>query len=448
MKNLGTVRRAGALVLSAALVTLGAAACGSGNNGSSGASGSASSGSSNSITVAVAYPAPPAAMLDQFTRQTGIKVNWVNIGWDDLQTKIAAAMTANTYFADVADVDWSKVGEYQKTGWFDPLGKYVNEASLKADMPQLNTFVSDNELMGVPFDSSFLVTTVNNKDFAKAGITTMPTTLAGFTSALQKVGKAEGIASPLDIQFATAEGLSTCWYQLTAAFGGQVLTAADAPAFTSPSSPGYQAMAWMVNAYKSGLVPKGNINTTDYEGFTTEEAKNRTAAALCDYSGSVASIYNVPSSSSVVNDTEYLPTPGATGVGLNVANPDGIGIPKTAKNVAGAVKFINWFTSTENQAIWAGLDGSKDVVSTFPLPARLSSFDLLAKAGNIAQAAQLEAILKAHAQAPFPNGAPPWYVQFSAAVQTNIHEAAAGQETVAQAVSAIAGQVSQLAATG
>jgi multiple sugar transport system substrate-binding protein len=432
-----------ALVLSAALATL-AAACGSGNNGSSGSA--ATSGSSDSITVAVAYPAPPAALLDQFTKQTGIKVNWVNIGWDDLQTKIAAAMTANTYFADVADVDWSKVGEYQKTGWFDPLNKYFNQAALAADMPQLNTFVSNNELMGVPFDSSFLVTTVNSKDFARAGITTMPTTLAGFTTALQKVGKANGIASPLDIQFATAEGLSTCWYQTTAAFGGQVLTAQDAPAFTAPSSPGYQALTWLVNAYKSGLVPKANINTTDYSGFTTEEAKNRTAAALCDYSGSVASIYNVPSSSSVVNDTEYIPTPGATGVGLNVANPDGIGIPKTARNVAAAVKFINWFTSTENQAIWAGLKGASDVVSTFPLPARLSSFALLAKAGDIAQAAQLEAILKAHAQAPFPNGAPPWYVQFSAAVQTNIHEAAAGQETVAQAVSAIAAQVSQLEA--
>ena len=215
MKNLGTVRRMAALVLSAALATL-AAACGSGNNGSSGSA--ATSGSSNSITVAVAYPAPPAALLDQFTKQTGIKVNWVNIGWDDLQTKIAAAMTANTYFADVADVDWSKVGEYQKTGWFDPLNKYFNQAALAADMPQLNTFVSNNELMGVPFDSSFLVTTVNSKDFAKAGITTMPTTLAGFTTALQKVGKADGIASPLDIQFATAEGLSTCWYQTTAAF--------------------------------------------------------------------------------------------------------------------------------------------------------------------------------------------------------------------------------------
>jgi multiple sugar transport system substrate-binding protein len=279
MRKIGIVsRRAGALVLSAGLVTLGAA-CGSSSSGSSGAS----SSSSNSITVAVAYPAPPKALLDQFTKQTGIKVNWVNIGWDDLQTKITAAMTANTYFADAADVDWSKVGEYQKTGWFLPLNKYFDVASLRADMPQLNTFVSDNELMGMPFDSSFLVTTVNTKDFAKAGITTMPATLAEFTADLHKVGQANGMASPLDIHLAAAEGLSTCWYQVTAAFGGQVLTAQDNPAFTSPSSPGYQAMTWMVNAYKSGLVAKGNINETDYQGFTTEMAKNRVAAELCDY---------------------------------------------------------------------------------------------------------------------------------------------------------------------
>jgi multiple sugar transport system substrate-binding protein len=256
------------------------------------------------------------------------------------------------------------------------------------------------------------------------------------------------MANPLDIQFATAEGLSTCWYQMTAAFGGQVLTAQDTPAFTSPSSPGYQAMTWMVNAYKSGLVPKGNINTTDYQGFTTEMAKNRVAAALCDYGGTIASIYNVPSSSSVVNQTEYIPTPGATGVGKNVANPDGIGIPKTAKNVTGAVKFIKWFTNTVNQGTWAGLQGPKNVVSTFPLPARLSSFNLLVNHGNSNGASQLDAILKANAQPPFPNGAPSWYVQFSAAVQTNIHQAAAGQETVAQAVQAIATEVNTLKSSG
>jgi multiple sugar transport system substrate-binding protein len=88
------------------------------------------------------------------------------------------------------------------------------------------------------------------------------------------------------------------------------------------------------------------------------------------------------------------------------------------------------------------------VVSTFPLPARLSSFNLLTTHGNPGEASQLEGIIKTHAQAPFPNGAPPWYVQFSAAVQTNIHQAATGQETVAQAVQAIASEVNTLKTSG
>jgi multiple sugar transport system substrate-binding protein len=403
-------------------------------------------GSSKSITVDMFYPSPPKAMLAQFTKQTGIKVNWVVIGWDDLQTKIAAAASSNTYYADATDVDWSRVGEYAKTGWFYPMNKWFSPASLQSDVPQLDTFMVNGKLIGMPFDASFMVTTANTKDFKKAGVTTFPDTVTGLTAALKKLQR-RGMATPMDIHFAAAEGLSTCFYQMTAAFGGQVLNAADTPQFTSPSSPGYKAITWMVNAYRSGLVPKGNISEADYTGFTTEMAKNRVAMELCDYSGSVGSIYQVPSSSNVVNQVSYEPTPGATGAGANVANPDGIGIPKTAKNPAGAAKFIKWFTETKNQAIWAGLDGSSGVITGFPLPMRLSSLALLASSGKYAQAAELETLLREHAKAPFPQGAPPWYAQFSNSVYTNIHEAATGQESVKQAVKSIANQVAQLKAS-
>jgi multiple sugar transport system substrate-binding protein len=408
--------------------------------------GQGSTGAGTSITVDMFYPSPPQSMLAQFTKQTGIKVQWVEIGWDDLQTKISAAATSNTYYADATDVDWSRVGEYAKTGWFLPLNKYFSPPALKSDVPQIGTFEVNGNLIGMPFDASFMVTTLNTKDFKAAGAP-IPDTVTGLSSSLKKL-QAHGMPTPLDIHFAAAEGLSTCWYQMTAAFGGQVLNAQGVPQFTSPSSPGYQAMAWMVNAYRDGLVPKGNISEADYTGFTTEMAKNRVAAELCDYSGSVGSIYNVPSSSTVVNQTQYVPTPGLSGAGANVANPDGIGIPKTAKNPVAAAKFISWFTQAKNQAIWSGLDGPSDVITGFPLPMRLSSLSLLAKSGKYAQAAELETLLREHAQAPFPQGAPPWYAQFSNAIYTNIHEAAAGQESVQQAVASIASQVSQLKASG
>jgi multiple sugar transport system substrate-binding protein len=126
------------------------------------------------INVAIAYPAPPKAMLAAFTKSTGIKVNYSYIQWDDLQTKIAAAAEAHAYFADVADVDWSKVGEYYETKWFTPLNKYFNVASLPSQYPQIASFIRDGELIGMPSDVSLLVTDVNTKDFAKAGITEVP----------------------------------------------------------------------------------------------------------------------------------------------------------------------------------------------------------------------------------------------------------------------------------
>ena len=90
---------------SSPLVVL-AAACGSSSSSGSSTSPSASASAAvgvlpsptpgSSITVDYHYPAPPKSVLAQFTKQTGVKVNWVEIGWDDLQTKIAAAAHART----------------------------------------------------------------------------------------------------------------------------------------------------------------------------------------------------------------------------------------------------------------------------------------------------------------------------------------------------------------
>jgi multiple sugar transport system substrate-binding protein len=396
------------------------------------------------ITVAWATPGPPAPALAQFTKSTGIHVKWTNIDWDSLQTKISAAATSQTYFADATDVDWSRVGQLGKLGWFYPISQYVNVKSMAADMPQMSSFKSDGTVYGIPFDSSYMVTTVNKAMFNKAGITTMPTTIAQYTADLKQV-QAKGVTStPLNIPFAAAEGLSTYWYEATNAMGGTVLDAKGKPQFTDPNSGGYKAAAWMVNALKTGLVPAGNINVTDSQGMQNLMAKGTVASTFSDYSGNVGSIYNVPSSSSVVHDVVYIPTPGVNGAAANLGNPDGIGIPKTAKYPAAAAKFIEWITSTKNQAAWAGADGPSKVISEYPAPSRLSAMKELTAGGNLAQGAELTTLLKG-AKPVFPSGPPTWYPQFSRAVNTNLHAAAAGTMTVAQAIKAIASTANSLA---
>lgn len=425
----------------AAALAVTLAACGGGSSGNSAASDKTSG---VTITVALAAGSLPKAALAAFTKQTGIKVKWVDIDWDSLQTKISAAATAHTYFADATDVDWSRVGQLSKLGWFYPMEQFVNTKAMAKDMPQIKSFTVGGHVIGIPYDASFMVTTVNKHLFAKAGIKSMPATLTQYTADLKKLQTSGVSAHPLDIPFSAAEGLSTYWYETTGALGGTVLDQSGKPQFTSPGSPGYRAAEWMINAIKTGLVPKGNINVTDSQGMQTLMAKGKVASIFSDYSGNLGALYNLPSSSSVVNQVEYIPTPGATGAAANWSNPDGIGIPKQAKYPKAAAKFIQWFTSKQQQVNFAGVNGAAKAWPTYALPSHLSAVKAMSAKGNLVGGDALSAML-ATSKPVFPGGAPPWYPQFSNSVYTNLHAAAAGSETVAQAIKTIANTANGLA---
>src|ERR1019366_2703971 len=170
-------------------------------------------------------------------------------------------------------------------------------------------------------------------------------------------------------------------------------------------------MCYNVNAYKSGLVPKAALSEQDYQAFETDEAHNLTASVFSDYSGDIGTIYDVPAQS---------------------------------KYVAAAVTFIRWMEEPANQAAFAGANGPADVISTFPLPSNRGGLTALVKSGKVPGAATIASLLENHSRAIFPAGAPPWYAQFSNAVYTNIHSAAAGAESVPAAISAIASTVKSL----
>jgi multiple sugar transport system substrate-binding protein len=173
-------------------------------------------------------------------------------------------------------------------------------------------------------------------------------------------------------------------------------------------------------------------------------AKGTVASTFADYSGNIGSLYNVPSSSSVVNQVAYLPTPGVSGVGPNMSNPDGIGIPRQAKYPAAAAKFIEWFTSAQNQADFAGANGPDKVMPGYFLPSQLDGMTELTDKGKLIGGQQLSDLLKNSAKPIFPQGAPSWYPEFSKAVYTNLHAAATGSMSVAAAIKAIASTANQL----
>src|SRR5438445_7860174 len=120
------LRRAGCIAIGTLVVSALLAACG----GSSSKSKSSIKG--QTITVYIPYKIPQK-LLNQFTAETGVKVNYVVTGWDATHSKLVVANTAHTYIADVAEFDWSFTGQFAGARWVEPL-EGVLPASLLGDL--------------------------------------------------------------------------------------------------------------------------------------------------------------------------------------------------------------------------------------------------------------------------------------------------------------------------
>jgi multiple sugar transport system substrate-binding protein len=72
----------------------------------------------------------------------------------------------------------------------------------------------------------------------------------------------------------------------------------------------------------------------------------------------------------------------------------------------------------------------------------------LADKGSLIGGKDLAEMLRTSSRPIFPGGAPSWYPQFSRAVYTNLHSAAAGSQSVDAAVKAIAATATRLSANG
>src|SRR3954451_14286219 len=117
-----------------ALVALALSGCGGGSSSSdsNGSGGSSESIKGQTITVLVPYKMPQK-LLDEFTAQTGVKVNYVVTGWDATHNKLLVANEAKSYIADGGEFDWSFPGQSAGAQWVEHLDDML-PASLLSDL--------------------------------------------------------------------------------------------------------------------------------------------------------------------------------------------------------------------------------------------------------------------------------------------------------------------------
>ena len=265
-KPLSFVARLAALL--ASFIVL-AVACNSGGSGAGAPSSTPpSSGSSPDIagqTITVLLPPwanVPQSMLQQFTKETGVKVDFQVTGWDAIRNKVAVAGAGNTALADVTEFDWSWTGQFGRAGWYLPLQSSLDPA-LVSDLQNNGAFSIGANQYAVCYSNDFRISAYNTKVFSDAGIQQPPATFGELVTDLQTI-KSKGLMdAPLTMPLSATEGTSTVWYLLTLAYGGNLFDSNFKPAFTSPDSAGYKALAFMVNSLKQGLVTPGAVSLTD-----------------------------------------------------------------------------------------------------------------------------------------------------------------------------------------
>jgi sorbitol/mannitol transport system substrate-binding protein len=173
MKRWG--RRGAAVGFAMVLATSGCAGAGGGGGGGGG-------GGTNAISVLMVNNPQMVDLqkltADNFTKQTGITVNFTVLPENDLRDKASQEFSSQAGQYDVATLSNFEIPIYGKNGWVAPLDDYVakdaafNQADILKPMTTALTG-ADGKLYGEPFygESSFLM---YRKDVLEAKGLTMP----------------------------------------------------------------------------------------------------------------------------------------------------------------------------------------------------------------------------------------------------------------------------------
>ncbi len=399
--------------------------------------GGAPSISGQTITVLLPpWANVPKDVLQTFTDQTGVTVDLQVTGWDAIRNKVAVAGAANTPLADVTEFDWSWTGQFGRAGWYLPLQDRLDPALLSG-LQNNGAFTVEGNQYAVCYSNDFRISAYNTKMFADAGISDPPTTFDELTSDLQQI-KDQGVAeNPLTMPLSATEGTATVWYLLTLAYGGQLFDETFQPAFTTPDSGGYQALQFMVDAVDKGFVTPGAVSLND------SQSDNRftSGSAAVTLSGGPDEIVvaNQPNQSKIVGDGAFMLLPGVTGPGATFGLPEGLGVMTTSEHPDASIAFLQWWEQEDTQL---ALQKSLGL-----LPCSTTAVQSLVDAGKLVGGDAINQELQQVAPL-FPQGAPPWYTDFSTKAAGLINAAASGDITVQDALTQLASEAQKLQSEG
>ena len=414
------------MLLCAAMAATLTAGCGSDSSGESGEK-SSSSGESKEITfMAPDWANPGDELLAEFTEETGISVIFNEVSWDYIRDKVSIAASGGEAAADVIEVDWSWVGEMNSAGWLEPIEMTDED---KEDMPTLETFTIDGEILAVPYANDYRIAYYNKEHFEQAGITEVPETWDEVYDALKKIKEAGIVEYPYTMPMNADESATTSMMWMAFSRSGQVFNDDD----TLNEEAVMDALTFENQLVQDGFVDPASIsfNGMDcYRKITSGEASFMVGPTK------FVGISNDPEQCSEIGNIVPILLPGTDGTSpQTMALPEAVGITSFSENKEAAQEFVKWYSSADVQKRMYAVNSS--------IPTRNSVLAEMVEDGTFENAGAMldEADL---IKSVFPNGVPSYYSEMSNTMYNNINQMVLGEQTPQEAFDAMNAKVNEL----
>jgi sorbitol/mannitol transport system substrate-binding protein len=439
----GRGRRAAPLICTAGIVAVVAAGCaGAGGGGGSGGSSGGGGGGGGGKSVNVLMVNNPQMLAlqkltaDNFTKQTGIKVNYTVLPENDVRDKISQEFSSQAGQYDVASLSNYEIPFYSKNGWLSSLSDTVakdpsfDQADILKPMAESLTG-EDGKIYGEPFygESSFLM---YRKDLLQAKGITMPAkpTWQDVATIAAKLDGAKPGMKGICLRGLPGWGevmapLTTVWNT----FGGAWWDKDWNTLLTDPAT--VEATKFYAN-----LIQQHGESGAAQSGFAEclNNVEQSKTAMWYDATSAAGSLEGPQSP--VKTKMGYAPAPVVKTPSSGWLYSWAWGIQKASKNQDAAVKFITWASGKD----YENLVGKTDGWATVPAGKRASTYsnpDYLKVAKAFAEPTK-NAIDSADPKNPGVQPRPAIGIQFVA-----IPEFSAVGTTVSQSItSAIAGKTS------
>ena len=211
------------------------------------------------------------SMLDGFTKESGIKVNWIGYAWSDMQKNLFLKLRSKQ-IPDAIQMQARWLPTFARlpeiVDFNEVFGQEFLESQIDSGILELGRI--GGKQYGVPWVAGSVGMVANQKVLDAAGVKQIPTTMEEFVEACKAVKKAKPSAVPYSLNSKNNKGIILDFQIWLWTFGGKLFD--DQKNVVVNSAESVAALQWMVDMIDQGLSAKDIDRPDSRRLFGQEEA--------------------------------------------------------------------------------------------------------------------------------------------------------------------------------